>query len=53
MVDCDEGARVKQQPTKLYLASQERATIAEQQHCQRNDDTLRCVARGYDNGNNG
>ncbi len=37
----------------LYVASRERATITERQHCWRNDDALRCVARGYYNGNNG
>ncbi len=29
MVDCNEGACAKQQPTKLYVASQQRATTAE------------------------
>jgi hypothetical protein len=37
----------------LYAASWEQAAIVEQQHCQRDDDTLRCVARGYDNSNDG
>ncbi len=50
MVDCNKGVRAKQQPTKLYLALQEQATIAEQQHCQRNDDALHSVARGYNDG---
>jgi hypothetical protein len=37
----------------LYVALQERVTIAEQQHRWRDDDTLRHVARGYDNDNDG
>jgi hypothetical protein len=53
MVDCDKGARAKQQPTKLYVASQERATIAEREHRRRDDHVLRRVARGYDASDNG
>ncbi len=52
MVDCNEGAHAKQQPTKLYGASQEQATIVEQ-HRQCNDHVLHCVARGYNSGDNG
>ncbi len=52
MVDCNKGAHAKQQPTKLYVASQERATITERDHLQHDDHVLRCVARGYNAGNN-
>ncbi len=44
MVDCNEGTGAKQQPTKPYVASRKRATIAEQHHCWHNDYVLRCVA---------
>jgi hypothetical protein len=53
MVDCNKGARAKQQPTKLYVALQERATIAERDYCQSDDHVLHRVARGYNAGNNG
>jgi hypothetical protein len=39
--------------TNFYVALQEQATIAKRQLCCLNDHTLRHVARGYDDGNNG
>ncbi len=53
MVDCNKGAHAKQEPTKLYVALQEWATIAEWEHHWRNDHVLCRVARGYNAGNNG
>jgi hypothetical protein len=40
MVDCTEGVRAKQQPTKFLFALLEQATIAKQQHHQRDDQFL-------------
>ncbi len=40
MVDCDEGACAKQEPTNFLVASLEQATIAKQQHRQCNDQFL-------------
>ncbi len=36
-----------------YVTLRKQATIAKWQHCWRNDHVLHCVARGYDNGDNG
>ena len=40
MVDCNEGARAKQQPTKFLVASLEQATIAKRRHRQHDDQFL-------------